>query len=166
MGNEKLRKMTYAGAGVDIDAATEAKQRIRRLARETFTPGVLTDIGSFGALYQLDKSRWRDPLLVSSCDGVGTKLKVAFITGIHNTVGYDLVSHCVSDIMVQGARPLFFSTILPAANLSRGSSSRSYLDLPEAVRKPAARSLGVRRRRCLTFMPPASTTSRDSSWAL
>ncbi|HYK92348.1 MAG TPA: phosphoribosylformylglycinamidine cyclo-ligase, partial [Acidobacteriota bacterium] len=78
------------------------------LARETFTPGVLAEIGSFGALYQVDKARYRDPLLVSSCDGVGTKLKVAFMTGIHHTVGFDLVSHCVSDILVQGARPLFF----------------------------------------------------------
>jgi len=101
-------KMTYAGSGVDIDGATEAKLRIRRLAAGTFTPGVLSDIGSFGALFRLDTSRYRDPLLVSSCDGVGTKLKVAFMTGIHDTVGYDLVSHCVSDILVQGARPLFF----------------------------------------------------------
>src|SRR5512134_994614 len=103
-----VQKMTYAAAGVDIDAATEAKRRIRRIARSTFTPGVLTDIGSFGALFRLAPLNYREPLLVSSCDGVGTKLKVAFMTGIHNTVGYDLVSHCVSDIMVQGARPLFF----------------------------------------------------------
>lgn len=108
MNNENARRMTYAGAGVDIDAAAEAKRRIGKLARGTFTPGVLTDIGSFGALYQIDKTRYREPLLVSSCDGVGTKLKVAFMAGIHNTVGFDLVSHCVSDIMVQGARPLFF----------------------------------------------------------
>jgi phosphoribosylformylglycinamidine cyclo-ligase len=108
MSEDDQRKLTYAGAGVDIGAASEAKKRIRRLARETFTRGVLTDIGSFGALYRFDPAHYRDPLLVSSCDGVGTKLKVAFMTGIHDTVGYDLVSHCVSDIMVQGARPLFF----------------------------------------------------------
>ncbi len=108
MTNENSRRMTYAGAGVDIDAAVRAKQRIGKLARETFTSGVLAGIGSFGALFRVDRDRYRDPLLVSSCDGVGTKLKVAFMTGIHHTVGYDLVSHCVSDIMVQGARPLFF----------------------------------------------------------
>jgi phosphoribosylformylglycinamidine cyclo-ligase len=110
-------KMTYAGAGVDIDAATEAKSRIRTLARATFTAGVLTDIGSFGALFRLEPERYREPLLVSSCDGVGTKLKVAFLTGIHNTVGYDLVSHCVSDILVQGARPLFFLDYLACGTL-------------------------------------------------
>jgi len=112
--------MTYAGAGVDIDAATEAKRRIRDLARGTFTPGVLTDIGSFGALFRMDGERFRDPLLVSSCDGVGTKLKVAFLTGIHNTVGYDLVSHCVSDILVQGARPLFFLDYIACGSMMPG----------------------------------------------
>ena len=110
-------KMTYAAAGVDIDAATEAKKRIRTIARGTFTPGVLTDIGSFGALFRLAPGRWQDPLLVSSCDGVGTKLKIAFMTGVHNTVGYDLVSHCVSDIMVQGARPLFFLDYIACGGL-------------------------------------------------
>ncbi len=110
-------KLTYAASGVDIDAATEAKQRIRKIARATFTPGVLTDIGSFGALFRLEPGRWRDPLLVSSCDGVGTKLKLAFMTGIHHTVGYDLVSHCVSDIMVQGARPLFFLDYIACGGL-------------------------------------------------
>jgi len=110
-------KMTYAGAGVDIDAATDAKTRIRNLARATFTPGVLADIGSFGALFRLEPDRYREPLLVSSCDGVGTKLKVAFLTGIHNTVGYDLVSHCVSDILVQGARPLFFLDYIACGKL-------------------------------------------------
>jgi phosphoribosylformylglycinamidine cyclo-ligase len=109
--------MTYADSGVDIDAANEAKRRIRTQARATFTPGVLTDIGSFGALFRFDKERYRDPLLVSSCDGVGTKLKVAFMTGIHNTVGYDLVSHCVSDILVQGARPLFFLDYIACGKL-------------------------------------------------
>ena len=106
--NEFPDRLSYAASGVDIDAATEAKKRIKALVRRTFTSGVLTDIGSFGALFQFDRERYREPLLVSSCDGVGTKLKIAFMTGIHDTVGYDLVSHCVSDIMAQGARPLFF----------------------------------------------------------
>ncbi len=117
MDTPKPEKMTYAGSGVDIDAANEAKRRIRNLAHETFTPGVLTDIGSFGALFRLEQERYREPLLVSSCDGVGTKLKIAFMTGIHDTVGYDLVSHCVSDIMVQGARPLFFLDYIACGKL-------------------------------------------------
>ena len=117
MKNHERSRMTYAGSGVDIDAASEAKQRIGALARATFTPGVLTDIGSFGALFRFDPERFREPLLVSSCDGVGTKLKIAFLTGIHDTVGYDLVSHCVSDILVQGARPLFFLDYMACGRL-------------------------------------------------
>jgi phosphoribosylformylglycinamidine cyclo-ligase len=91
---------------VDIDEADRAVSAIKTLARHTFTRGVLTDIGSFGAMYQL--SGFNKPVLVSSADGVGTKLKVAFLTGQHGTVGEDLVNHCVNDIAVQGAVPLFF----------------------------------------------------------
>lgn len=100
------KSIDYAQAGVDIDQASHAVASIRRLARRTFTPGVLTDIGSFGGGYLL--SGYRQPVLVSSADGVGTKLKVAFMTGRHSTVGEDLVNHCVNDIAVQGAVPLFF----------------------------------------------------------
>lgn len=113
-------RMTYAASGVDIDAATEAKRRIRALARATFHPGVLTDIGSFGALFRPEWRACGDPLLVSSCDGVGTKLKIAFMAGIHGGVGYDLVSHCVSDILVQGARPLFFLDYIACGRLEPG----------------------------------------------
>lgn len=120
MPQKKSEKLTYASAGVDIDAAVEAKRRIKQIAGATFTPGVLTEIGSFGALFRVDQSRYGDPLLVSSCDGVGTKLKLAFQTGIHDTVGYDLVSHCVSDIMVQGARPLFFLDYIACGKLQPG----------------------------------------------
>jgi phosphoribosylformylglycinamidine cyclo-ligase len=100
--------MRYADAGVDISRADRVKQRIRHLAGRTFTRGVLTDIGSFGALYALDRKKWRDPVLVSSADGVGTKLKIAFASGVHSTVGADIVNHCVNDILTQGAEPLFF----------------------------------------------------------
>ena len=98
--------ITYRKAGVNIDEADRAVASIRKMARATFTPGVLTDIGSFGGGYLL--KGYRDPVLVSSADGVGTKLKLAFLTGIHSTVGEDLVNHCVNDIAVQGAVPLFF----------------------------------------------------------
>jgi len=97
---------TYRDAGVDIDEADRAVGAIKKLARRTFTPGVLTDIGSFGASYNL--AGWKKPVLVSSADGVGTKLKVAFAANRHDTVGEDLVNHCVNDIAVQGATPLFF----------------------------------------------------------
>ena len=96
----------YRDAGVDIDEADRAVSSIKKLARRTFTRGVLTDIGTFGAAYQL--YGMRKPVLVSSADGVGTKLKIAFLTGRHDTVGEDLVNHCVNDIAVQGAVPLFF----------------------------------------------------------
>ncbi|HUB33828.1 MAG TPA: phosphoribosylformylglycinamidine cyclo-ligase [Bryobacteraceae bacterium] len=99
-------QLRYRDAGVDIDAADRAVSSIKKLARRTFTAGVLGDIGSFGALYQI--SGLRRPVLVSSADGVGTKLKIAFLTGRHDTVGEDLVNHCVNDIAVQGAAPLFF----------------------------------------------------------
>jgi phosphoribosylformylglycinamidine cyclo-ligase len=103
-----LHVSSYRDAGVDIDQANLAKKRIKLLARRTFTPGVLTEIGGFGGLFALARGKSANPVLVSSVDGVGTKLKIAFATGIHHTVGRDLVSHCVNDILVQGATPLFF----------------------------------------------------------
>src|SRR6184192_407403 len=109
--------MKYKDAGVDIDAGNEIVRRIRSLARSTFTPGVLSDIGSFGGLFRLDRDRYQDPVLVSSADGVGTKLKVAFMTGRHDTIGADLVNHCVNDILVQGAEPLFFLDYLATGRL-------------------------------------------------
>lgn len=99
---------TYKDAGVDIAAADETVDRMKPLVRDTFTPGVLTDIGAFGAFFEPDFGAFDTPLLVSSVDGVGTKLKVAFRAGRHDTVGEDLVNHCVNDIAVCGARPLFF----------------------------------------------------------
>ncbi len=108
----------YRHAGVDLDAGNETVRRIKAIARRTFTPGVLSEIGSFGGLFRLNAERYRDPVLVSSADGVGTKLKVAFMTGRHDSVGGDLVNHCVNDILVQGAQPLFFLDYLATGRLS------------------------------------------------
>ena len=110
--------MDYKSSGVDIDAGNETVRRIRGLARSTFTSGVLSEIGSFGGLFQLETGRYRSPVLVSSADGVGTKLKVAFLANRHDTVGVDLVNHCVNDILVQGAQPLFFLDYLATGRLS------------------------------------------------
>ncbi len=110
--------MRYQDAGVNIDEADRAVSAIRKLARGTFTRGVLTDIGSFGACYSL--SGWKKPVLISSADGVGTKIKVAFATGRHDTVGEDLVNHCVNDIAVQGATPLFFLDYFATGRLEAG----------------------------------------------
>lgn len=107
MENKKI-SLTYSDAGVNIDTASSALSSIKELVRRTYTDQVLRDIGTFGAMYQLDLQNCREPVLVSSVDGVGTKLKLAFMTNKHDTVGIDLVSHCVNDILVQGARPLFF----------------------------------------------------------
>lgn len=100
--------VSYADAGVSIDKANQAVAKIREHARSTFNEKTLTEIGSFGGMFSGAFPGMAEPILVASADGVGTKLKVAFETGIHNTVGADLVNHCVNDILVQGARPLFF----------------------------------------------------------
>jgi phosphoribosylformylglycinamidine cyclo-ligase len=99
---------TYRDAGVDIDAGEKAVQMMKAHVRATFTPAVLADLGTFGAMYAPDLAGVVVPVLVSSADGVGTKLKVAFLADRHTTVGQDLVNHCVNDILVQGARALFF----------------------------------------------------------
>jgi phosphoribosylformylglycinamidine cyclo-ligase len=112
------KTVTYADAGVDIAVANKTKNRIKYLAQKTFTKGVLSDIGGFGGLFAVDKTKFRDPVLVSSVDGVGTKLKVAFQMKMHHTVGADLVNHCVNDIAVQGATPLFFMDYVAAGKLS------------------------------------------------
>ena len=109
--------MDYKQAGVDIDAGNDVVRRIRSLARGTFTPGVLSEIGSFGGLFRLNAAGISDPVLVASADGVGTKLRLAFLTGIHRTIGIDLVNHCVNDILVQGAQPLFFLDYLATGRL-------------------------------------------------
>ena len=116
------KAITYSDAGVDIDAATRATDKIKELARRTFNQRTLSEIGSFGGMFDGAFPSLKQPVLVASADGVGTKLKIAFITGVHNTVGRDLVNHCVNDILVQGARPLFFLDYIATGKL-----------LPEAV---------------------------------
>ncbi|HET6793781.1 MAG TPA: phosphoribosylformylglycinamidine cyclo-ligase [Acidimicrobiales bacterium] len=108
---------TYAAAGVDIAAGDEAVDRIRKTVRSTFRPGVLGDVGAFGALFELDMATWRRPVLVSSTDGVGTKLLVAGATGRWDTVGIDLVAMCVDDLVCQGAEPLFLLDYLAVGRL-------------------------------------------------
>jgi len=110
--------ISYSDAGVDIDAATRATDKIKELARTTFNQRTLSEIGSFGGMFDGAFPGLSQPVLVASADGVGTKLKIAFATGIHNTVGRDLVNHCVNDILVQGARPLFFLDYIATGKLS------------------------------------------------
>lgn len=111
------KTITYKDAGVNIDAANQATARIKKLARSTFNENVMSEIGSFGGMFSGLFNDIREPVLVASCDGVGTKLKAAFAMGIHHTVGADLVSHCINDILVQGARPLFFMDYIATGKL-------------------------------------------------
>jgi phosphoribosylformylglycinamidine cyclo-ligase len=112
--------MDYREAGVDIAAADAAKARIKALAKATFNPGVLSEIGSFGGMFRPDLARYQDPVLVASTDGVGTKIKIAIAAGVHDGVGYDLVAHCVNDILVQGAVPLFFLDYIALGRMDPG----------------------------------------------
>jgi len=134
--------MDYRQSGVDIDAGNETVRRIKSLARGTFTPGVLSEIGSFGGLFKLDRDRYQEPVLVSSADGVGTKLKVAFMTGRHDTVGADLVNHCVNDILVQGAEPLFFLDYLATGRLSPDVAEQVITGVARACRENGCALIG------------------------
>jgi phosphoribosylformylglycinamidine cyclo-ligase len=107
----------YRQSGVDIEAGDAAVERIKKIARATFTPGVLSEIGAFGGMFRFPSKQFSDPILISSADGVGTKLKVAFMSRIHDTVGADLVNHCVNDILVHGAEPLVFLDYLATGRL-------------------------------------------------
>lgn len=115
---------TYKSAGVSIEAGEETVKRIKGLAKSTFNKNVLSDIGMFGGFFEIDKSEYKNPVLVSSVDGVGTKLKIAFMMNKHNTVGQDLVNHCVNDIAVCGAKPLFFLDYLAVGKLKPDVAER------------------------------------------
>jgi phosphoribosylformylglycinamidine cyclo-ligase len=134
--------MKYADAGVNIAVADDAKQRIRHLASRTFTPAVLGGIGGFGALFALDLKKWKEPVLVSSADGVGTKLKVAMAMGVHSTVGGDLVNHCVNDILVQGAEPLFFLDYLAMGKLEPAVVEQLVDGMSRSCRKAGCALIG------------------------
>src|SRR4249919_474868 len=134
--------MDYKASGVDIDAGNEVVRRIRSLARGTFTAGVLSEIGSFGGLFRLDVAGVSDPVLVASADGVGTKLRVAFQVGVHRSIGVDLVNHCVNDILVQGAQPLFFLDYLATGRLEPDVAVQVVEGLSAACRENGCALLG------------------------
>src|ERR1700689_607308 len=134
--------MRYADAGVNIFMADEAKRRIGAMARKTFRRGVLAPIGGFGSLFQLDRKRWREPVLVSSTDGVGTKLKVACATGVHSTVGADIVNHCVNDILTQGAEPLFFLDYIAMGKMDARVVEQVIEGMSRAARKAGCALIG------------------------
>jgi phosphoribosylformylglycinamidine cyclo-ligase len=130
-----MKKMLlYADAGVDIARGDAVKKRIAALAHKTFTRNVLAGIGGFGAMFALDKRKWKSPVLVSSTDGAGTKLKIAFATGRHRSVAADLVNHCANDIAVQGAQPLFFLDYIGSGRLDAGVIEQVIMGLADACR--------------------------------
>ncbi|MGH9686162.1 MAG: phosphoribosylformylglycinamidine cyclo-ligase [Candidatus Acidiferrales bacterium] len=134
--------MRYADAGVDISAADAAKRRIAAMARGTFRRGVLAPIGGFGSLFQLDRKRWRDPVLVASCDGVGTKLKIACAAGDHSGVGADILNHCVDDILTQGAEPLFFLDYIAMGKLDPRTIEQVIAGMSVAAKKAGCSLIG------------------------
>lgn len=138
----KKTSITYADSGVDIDRADRAKQRIKYLAHRTFTRGVVSEIGGFGGMFAIDGKKFREPVLVSSVDGVGTKLKVAFMMNLHHTVGGDLVNHCVNDIAVQGAAPLFFMDYLATGRLEPDVAEKIVEGIAEACRHNGCALIG------------------------
>ncbi len=136
------KKIDYKSSGVDILAADRATERIKILAKSTFTPQVLKGIGSFGGFFSLKKGEYREPVLVSSVDSVGTKLKVAFMMGKHDTVGEDIVNHCVNDILVHGAKALFFLDYIGTGKLSPKVIEQIVKGLSRACRKAGCSLVG------------------------
>jgi len=134
--------LDYKNAGVDIDAGNEFVRRIRALVRSTFRPEVLTDIGGFGGLFRFDPKKYKDPVLVSGTDGVGTKLKIASLLGRHDTVGVDLVAMCVNDVAVCGAEPLFFLDYLAVGKLAVGQAETIIAGIVEGCRQAGCALIG------------------------
>lgn len=134
--------MDYKQAGVDIEAGYEVVSRVKKLSRSTFTKGVLGDIGSFGGLFQLSKDEYKEPVLVSGTDGVGTKLKIAFMTGKHDTIGIDAVAMSVNDIVVLGAKPLFFLDYLAFNKVDPNLAEQILIGIADGCRQSEAALIG------------------------
>ncbi|MEA2872098.1 MAG: phosphoribosylformylglycinamidine cyclo-ligase, partial [Hyphomicrobiales bacterium] len=140
--NEKRNGLTYAQAGVDIDAGNALVERIKPLARSTRRPGAEASLGGFGALFDLRAAGYDDPLLVTTTDGVGTKLKVAIETGIHDTVGIDLVAMCVNDLLAQGAEPLMFLDYFATGKLDVEAAATVVSGIAEGCRQAGCALVG------------------------
>lgn len=133
---------TYRAAGVDIDAGDEAVHRLKEYVRSTYTPNVLADVGSFGGMFRLDLGEMTEPVLVSSIDSVGTKVKVAAMVGRYDSVGADIVNHCINDIVVQGARPLFFLDYFATGKLKPKVAADAVKGMSEACRDAGCALIG------------------------
>ncbi|HZD06159.1 MAG TPA: phosphoribosylformylglycinamidine cyclo-ligase, partial [Longimicrobiales bacterium] len=153
MCDEAPGELSYRDAGVDLDAAERTKARLKELVSSTRDANTLSEMGLFGGLYRVP-AEIRDPVLVSSADGVGTKLKVAFRAGRHDTVGRDLVNHCVNDILVQGARPLFFLDYLASGAMDEGVVASVVTGIATACRENGCALLGGETAQMPDFYAP------------
>ena len=144
---------TYRDSGVDIDAGDEFVDRIKPLVRSTFRPEVLTDLGGFGGLFGFQANKYKEPVLVSGTDGVGTKLKVAFMMDKHDTVGIDLVAMCVNDIAVSGAEPLFFLDYFATGKLSVSKAQEVVKGIAEGCRQAGCALIGGETAEMPSFYP-------------
>ena len=140
--NNKTTGLTYADAGVDIDAGNAVVDRIKPMVKSTARPGSNPDLGGFGGLFDLKAAGFKDPILVAANDGVGTKLKIAIDTGIHDTVGVDLVAMCVNDLIVQGAEPLFFLDYLATGKLEENQAAEIIAGIADGCRQSGAALIG------------------------
>ena len=148
------RGLTYQDAGVSIDTMDAALADVKEIVKSTYRQEVLSHMGQFGGLFALDKSKYNEPVLVSSNDSVGTKLRVAFMTGRHNTVGYDLVAHCANDIVVLGAEPIFFLDYLGISKLERGLMAQLMEGLAAGCREVGCALIGGETAELPSFYQP------------
>lgn len=137
-----MENMTYSQAGVDITQGNKAVDMIKPIVKSTFRPEVVTDLGGFGGLFALNKDKYEEPILISGTDGVGTKLKVAFDTGVHNTIGIDAVAMCVNDVLVNGAEPLFFLDYLAVGKLEPEQVAQVVEGVAEGCRQAGCALIG------------------------
>jgi phosphoribosylformylglycinamidine cyclo-ligase len=162
MTDPKATGLTYAQAGVDIDAGNAMVEEIKPLVRATRRPGADAEIGGFGGLFDLKAASFRDPILVAANDGVGTKVKIAIETGIHDTVGIDLVAMCVNDIIVQGAEPLFFLDYFATGKLTPEVGVAIIRGIAEGCRRAGWPSSAAKQPKCPGSTPRTTTISRAS----
>ena len=160
---KKEKKSSYADAGVDIDAGNRFVDLIKPVVNKTFSPGVITDIGGFAGLFSLNVHDMKNPVLVTSTDGVGTKLKIAFMLDKHDTIGIDLVAMCVNDIMVQGATPLFMLDYISMGKLDTDKAVAIVKGIAAGCKEANCSLIGGETAEMPVFMPRKNTIWQDLS---
>ena len=160
MSEQSKKQMTYADAGVDIDAGNRAVELMKESVRATYRPEVIGDLGGFGGLFALNSGKYQEPILVSGTDGVGTKLKLAFMADKHNTIGQDAVAMCVNDILVQGAEPLFFLDYIAVDKVDAEKVANIVQGVAKPVQNRVESCLAVKLLKWRVFIPKANMILR------